>query len=54
MKCSLRFMGAEVLVGAVDQDGEVIDVFLQSRRDATATKCFLSIHAAVYNLFNLG
>ena len=43
---------------AVDQDGEVVDVFLQSRRDgATAKrffKRFLSAHAAVYNLFNLG
>lgn len=28
------------LYRAVDQDGEVIDVFLQSRRDGAAAKCF--------------
>jgi transposase-like protein len=51
---------------AVDQDGEVIDVFLQARRDGTAAKRFfkrllrshaqrfLGAHAAVHNLFNLG
>ena len=39
---------------AVDQDGEVVDVFLQKRRDGKAAKRFLSAHAAVYNLFNLG
>ena len=68
---------------AVDQDGEVVDVFLQSRRDDTAqyannraelshqptrvrergmrrfksayqAQSFLSTHAAIYNLFNLG
>ena len=61
---------------AVNQDGEVVDVFLQTKRDgATATRFFtrlmrgaafrrfksvrqaqrfLGIHAAVYNLFNLG
>jgi len=32
---------------AVDQDGEVVDVFLQAQRFATA-------HAAVQNLFNFG
>jgi transposase-like protein len=32
---------------AVDQDGEVVDVFLQAQR-------FLGTHAAVSNLFNLG
>jgi putative transposase len=32
---------------AVDQDGEVVDVFLQVKR-------FLDAHAAVSNLFNLG
>ena len=26
---------------AVDQDGEVIDVFLQSRRDGASAKCFI-------------
>ncbi len=60
------------------QEGEVIDVFLQSRRDGAAAKelshqptrvrergmrrfkstaqaqRFLNVHAAVYNLFNLG
>ena len=68
---------------AVDQDGEVIDVFLQRRRNGEAAKRFfrrllkthrseprkivtdklrsygvaqrfLTVHAAVYNLFNLG
>jgi len=61
---------------AVDQDGEVVDVFLQSRRDGNAAKLFfkrlirvrgmrrfksacqaqsfLSTHAVIYNLFNLG
>ena len=39
---------------AVDQEGEVVDVFLQSRRDGVAAKRFLTVHAAVYNLFNLG
>jgi len=38
---------------AVDQDGEVVDVFLQARRDGAAAQRFLNIHAAVYNLFNL-
>jgi putative transposase len=32
---------------AVDQDGEVVDVFLQAQR-------FLGAHAAVHNLFNQG
>jgi putative transposase len=32
---------------AVDQDGEVVDVYLQAQR-------FLNAHAAVSNLFNLG
>jgi hypothetical protein len=32
---------------AVDQDGEVVDVYLQAQR-------FLGAHAAVSNLFNLG
>jgi len=32
---------------AVDQDGEVVDVYLQAQR-------FLRNHAAVYNLFNQG
>jgi hypothetical protein len=32
---------------AVDQDGEVVDVFLQAQR-------FTSVHAAVINLFYLG
>ena len=39
---------------AVDQDGEVVDVFLQKRRDSKAAKRFLNVHSAVYNLFNLG
>jgi len=38
---------------AIDQDGEVVDVFLQARRDGKAAKRFLSVHATVYNLFNL-
>jgi hypothetical protein len=32
---------------AVDQDGEVVDVLLQQRR-------FVSVHATVSNLFDLG
>jgi putative transposase len=39
---------------AVDQDGEVVDVFLQSKRDGVAAKRFVTAHAAVQNLFNLG
>jgi len=39
---------------AVDQDGEVVDVYLQAKRDGAAAQRFLSTHAAVYNLFNLG
>jgi hypothetical protein len=39
---------------AVDQDGEVVDVFLQAKRDGTAAKRFLGTHAVVSNLFNLG
>jgi putative transposase len=65
---------------SVDQDGEVVDVFLRARRDGTAAKYFfklllkshhseprkidtgsmqqvqrfLSVHAAVHNLFNPG
>ena len=39
---------------AVDQDGEVVDVFLQKRRDGVAAKRFLNGHATVYKLFNLG
>jgi putative transposase len=68
---------------AVDQDDEVVDVFLHAKRDCAAAKRFLkrllrphggearkivtdklrsygvaqqflSVHAAVYNLFNLG
>jgi putative transposase len=31
---------------AVDQDGEVVDVFLQAQQ-------FVTVHAAVQNLFNL-
>jgi len=34
----------------VDQDGEVADVFVQTRR----AQSFLNAHAMVYNLFNLG
>jgi len=53
---------------AVDQDGEVVDVLLQERRDATSAERFfrhlltrlgqaqrfVGVHAAVSNLFNLG
>jgi hypothetical protein len=39
---------------AVDQDGEVVDVYPQARRDAATAKRFLGTHAAVSNLFNLG
>ena len=54
---------------AVDQDGEVVDVYLQSKRDGVAAKRFfkrllrkhggeprrfVTAHAAVQNLFNLG
>jgi len=39
---------------AVDQDGEVVDVYLQAKRDGAAAKRFLGAHAAVSNLFNLG
>ena len=55
----------------MDQDGEVVDVFLQKRRDGAAAKRFFKrllkvhrsvqqaqrfpgVHAAVYDLFNLG
>ena len=38
----------------MDQDGAVVDVFLQEKRDAPAAsrffKRFLGAHAAVYNL----
>ena len=39
---------------AVDQDGEVIDVYLQPKRDGTTAKRFVTAHAAIHNLFNLG
>ena len=39
---------------AVDQDGEVVDVYLQARRGGAAAMRFLGAHAAVNNLFNLG
>ena len=39
---------------AIDQDGEIVDVFLQRRRDGKAAQRFLTVHAAVYNLFNHG
>jgi len=38
---------------AVDQDGEVVDVFLQSKRDGVVAKRFVTAHAAVQNLFNI-
>lgn len=37
----------------MDQEGEVVDVFLQNRRDGKAAKRLLNTHAAAYNLFNL-
>lgn len=36
----------------MDQDGEVVDVFLQARRDGAAAKRFFK--RLVQNLFNLG
>ena len=39
---------------AVDQDGEVVEVFLQAKRDGAAAKRFVAVHAAVSNLINLG
>ncbi len=49
---------------AVDQDGEVVDVFAQAKRDGAAAfrrlksvrqaQRFLGAHAAVHNLFDLG
>ena len=52
----------------MDQDGEVVDIFLQEKRDTKTAKLFfkrliksrnqaqrfLTVHAAVYNSFNLG
>lgn len=38
----------------MDQDGDVVDVFVQNRRDAKAAQRFLNVRTAVYNLFNLG
>jgi transposase-like protein len=48
----------------VDQDGEVVDVYLQAKRDGVAgfrqfksvsqAQRFLGDHTAVSNLFNLG
>ena len=41
MGCSLRFTGKQhYLWRAVDWDGEVVDVFLQERRDGKAAKRF--------------
>ena len=39
---------------AVDQDGEVVDVYLQAKRDGAAAKRFVTAHAPVSNLFNMG
>jgi len=39
---------------AVEQDGEVVDVYLQVKRDGAAAQRFLAAHAADSNLFNLG
>lgn len=38
---------------AVDQGGEVVDMYLQAKRDGVAAKRFLGSQAAVSNLFNL-
>ena len=38
----------------VDQDGEVVGVYLQVKRDGATTKRFVATHAAVSNLFHLG
>ncbi|MEJ6541294.1 MAG: hypothetical protein QNL94_12975 [Halioglobus sp.] len=35
-------------------DGEVVDIYLQAKRDGAAAKRFVAIHVAVSNLFNLG
>ena len=35
---------------AVDQDGEVVDVYLQAKRDGAAAQRLLGAHAAVSNL----
>jgi transposase-like protein len=40
---------------AVDQDDEIVDVFLQRRfKSMQQAQRFLTVHAADYNLFNLG
>ena len=51
----VRIQGTQrYLWRAVDQDGEVVDVLLQERRNADAAGRFVGVHAAVSNLFNLG
>ena len=40
MKWSLELMGASILWRAVDQDSEVLDILVQSRRDKKAAKKF--------------
>jgi putative transposase len=34
---------------AVDQDSEIVDIFLQSKRDGIAAKCFLKLLLKTYN-----
>ena len=34
--------------------GDVVDVYLQAKRDGAAAKRFVTVHAEVHNLFNLG
>lgn len=41
MKWSLELMGASSLWRAVDQDSEVLDILVQSRRDKKAAKSFI-------------
>jgi len=38
----------------MDQGGEVVDVFLQKKRDSEVAKLFLDAHTSVNNLFILG
>jgi transposase-like protein len=46
-------MASSYVWRAVDRDGEIVDIFLQAKRDRAAAKRFLGAHAAVSNLCNL-
>jgi hypothetical protein len=41
---------ADLSMEGRDQEGEVVDVFLQKKRDGTATKRFLKLCMAIVNL----